>query len=261
MTDAVLVLPSLVAVIFAVPAATPVTRPEALTVATDGAPETQVNVRPVSVVFPASFAVAVICCVLPIGTLALVGLSVTVATEGIVITAAALVMVSLLAVMFAVPTAIAVTSPELFTEATEGASEDHVTTRPASMLLLASFSVDVIVTCPPICNVAPVGLTVTVATGIGSTVMLAVPLLPSLVAVIVAVPVSTAVTSPVTSTLATSALLVDHCTVRPVNRLPLPSLVVAARDCVWPLTIDADDGATITVATGTGVTTTDAVPT
>jgi hypothetical protein len=61
-----------------------------------------------------------------------------------VITAAALVMVSLVAVMFAVPTAIAVTSPELLTEATDDALEDHVTTRPAKTLLLASFSVDVI---------------------------------------------------------------------------------------------------------------------
>ena len=79
--------------------------------------------------------------------------------------------------------------------------------------------------------VADVGLSVTVATGTGVTVMLAVPLtLPVAwvtVAVIVLDPAATPVTRPEVETVATAVLLLDHVTVGPVRVLPLASLRVA----------------------------------
>ena len=59
------------------------------------------------------------------------------------------------------------------------------------------------------------------------TVMVDVPLCPSLVAVIVAEPAVTPVTSPLPVTVATDALLLLHVTTRPDNVLPLASLAVA----------------------------------
>ena len=63
--------------------------------------------------------------------------------------------------------------------------------------------------------VAVDGDTVTVATGTGVTVIVLVPVLPSLVAVIVAEPTPTAVTTPVVFTVAVVASDVDHTTLRP----------------------------------------------
>jgi hypothetical protein len=72
--------PSLVAVIVADPAATPLTKPLALTVAAELLLLDQVMDRPVSTLPLASFSVAVSCCVAPSFTVADAGLSVTVAT-------------------------------------------------------------------------------------------------------------------------------------------------------------------------------------
>jgi hypothetical protein len=104
------------------------------------------------------------------------------------------------------------------------------------------------------------GATVTVATGTAVTVIVAVPVLPSLVAVIVAVPVPTAVTTPVCATVATLALLVDQAMGRPVSTVPFPSRVSAESVVVWPTVRLAVGGVTVTVATGAGVTVTVAVP-
>jgi hypothetical protein len=72
------------------------------------------------------------------------------------------------------------------------------------------------------------GAIVTVATGTGITVIVAVPDWPSLVAVIVTgLPTATPVTTPVALTVATAALLVVQVIVRPVSVLPLASFVVA----------------------------------
>jgi hypothetical protein len=71
---------SLVAVIVAVPAPTAVTRPLPDTVATALLSDAQVTVRPVRRVPPASRVVAVNCWVLPTTTLAVAGLTVTLAT-------------------------------------------------------------------------------------------------------------------------------------------------------------------------------------
>jgi hypothetical protein len=79
------VFPSLVAVIVAVPAATPVTRPFASTVAAAVLLEAQVTARPVRTLLLASFIVAVSCCVVPARMLADAGFTVTVATDATVV--------------------------------------------------------------------------------------------------------------------------------------------------------------------------------
>ena len=58
------------------------------------------------------------------------------------------------------------------------------------------------------------------------TVMLAVPVLPSLAALIVAEPIVTPETSPELLTVATDVLLLDQVTVRPESVLPFASLSV-----------------------------------
>ena len=60
------------------------------------------------------------------------------------------------------------------------------------------------------------------------TVMVAVPVRPSLVAVMVAEPAATPVTSPLAETVATPLALVVHATGRPVSTLPPASRSVAA---------------------------------
>ena len=75
------------------------------------------------------------------------------------------------------------------------------------------------------------GATVTLATGSGLIVTVAVPLALPLVAVIVTVPLSFAPvgeTRPVFDTVAMAVLLEDHVTVRPVKTVPPASLSVAA---------------------------------
>jgi hypothetical protein len=104
------------------------------------------------------------------------------------------------------------------------------------------------------------GETLTVATGTGVAVTLAVPLLPSLVAVIVAEPAATPVTTPLDDTVAMPVLELDHVTVRPVSTLLFASRVVAVSCTVRPTATLGVAGATLTDATGTGVTVTLAVP-
>src|SRR5207247_3654425 len=79
-TAAVPLCPSLVAVIVAALAATPVTSPVEDTVATAGVPDAQVTDRPESTLPAASFRVVVSCTVAPTSTTAVAGLTVTDAT-------------------------------------------------------------------------------------------------------------------------------------------------------------------------------------
>jgi hypothetical protein len=65
--------------------------------------------------------------------------------------------------------------------------------------------------------------TLTVATGTGETVTVALPLLPSLVPVIVALPAATAFTEPLEDTVATDILLEDHSIDLPDKTLLLAS--------------------------------------
>src|SRR6266566_1412673 len=187
--------PSLVAVMFAEPTATPGTSPFAFTVATLGASLDQVIVRPESGLPLASSGVAVSCWVPPTTIVAAVGLTVSDAMGIVTVMAAVALLPSLVAVTFAVPAATAVTSPLASTVATPAASVDHVMTRPVRTLPSASWSVAVICCVAPTPTVAAAGLTLTDATGAGFTVMAALPPFPSLVAVIFAAPGATDITA------------------------------------------------------------------
>ena len=160
--------PSLVAVIAAEPAATPLTKPLALTVATPTLLLAHVTVRPLKALPPASLGVAVSWTVCPASTLAVVGLTVTDATGTVVTdTAAVPLCPSLVAVIVAEPTPAAVTSPAALTVTTPVLPLAQVVARPVSGLPLASLSVATNETVPPTGTVTELGATPTNATGRG----------------------------------------------------------------------------------------------
>jgi hypothetical protein len=195
-------------------------------------------------------------CVPPTITVAGEGLTVTVATgTGVTVRDAVPVFPSLVAeIVTGPPGATPVTTPVLgLTVATAPLLELHVIERPVSVLLPASLVVATNCCVAPTCTVAEPGVTVTVATGTSVTVIAEVPVLPSLDAVIVAVPADTAVTSPLASTVA-AALSDDQDRARPVSTAPEASRVTPFNCCVFPTTTLADDGLTVTVATGAVVT-------
>jgi hypothetical protein len=171
----------------------------------------------------------------------------------VTVTVALPVFPSLVAMMFAVPTATAVTTPAEDTVATVVLSELHVTARPVSVAPFASSVVAVACEVPTAVIELGTRATVTDATGTGVTVMAEVPLLPSLVAVIVADPAVCDVTSPVASTDATEGSVDVQATARPVKMLSPASFATAESCCVEPATSVAVDGLTDTLATGTGV--------
>src|SRR5436309_7636192 len=168
---------------------------------------------------------------------------------------------SLVAVIVAAPATFAVTSPVPVTVATGVLLLAHVTERPVRMVPLASRRVALSCTVWPAGTLADAGLTVTDATGTPLTVMLAVPLWPSLVAVIVTgPPAATPLTSPLPFTLAIALLLDCQVMTRPVNGLPLASRGVAVSCTVCPIATVPELGVTVTAATGATVTVTVAVP-
>src|ERR1043166_7736823 len=239
--------PSLVAVIVAVPTAPPVTSPLTLTLATPVLLLAHVTVRPVSAFPFASFGVAASCTVDPTATEADAGATVTDAT-GTCTTVIADVPLcpSLVAVIVAVPATFPVTSPLALTVATDVLLLAQVTLRPLSGLPFPSFGVAVSWTVLPSFTDADAGATVTKVTGI-----VAVPLLPSLVAVMVADPAAPPVTSPLLVTLATDVLLLAQLTAR-ASGLPFASFGVAVSWTVPPTVRFAVAGVTSTVATGVG---------
>src|SRR5213595_502080 len=168
---------------------------------------------------------------------------------------------SLVAVIVAEPATLPVTSPVPVTVATDVLLLAHVTERPVRMLPLASRRVALSCTVCPAGTLADAGLTVTDATGTPLTVMLAVPLCPSLVAVIVTgPPAAPPLTSPLPFTLAIALLLDCQVITRPVNGLPLASRGVAVSCTVCPIATVPELGVTVTAATGATVTVTLAVP-
>src|SRR5512140_271728 len=121
---AVPVLPSLVAVMFAVPLVTPLTRPVLSTVATDSSSEDHVIVRPESTLPLASSGSATRCTVSPTLMAALVGETRTDATGGgMTMIVATPDLPPELAAMCTVPSAMPVTTPEPDTVAMEVFSE------------------------------------------------------------------------------------------------------------------------------------------
>src|SRR5206468_1704832 len=192
---------------------------------------------------------------------AVAGVIVTEATGTVVTVIVAVPLCpSLVAVIVAAPAVSPVTSPPALTVATAVLLLPQLTGRPDNGLPLASFEVAVSCTVWPTCTDAVPGLTVTDATGTVLTVIVAVPLCPSLVAVIVAAPAVTPVTTPLPLTVATAVLLLPQLTGRPDNGLPLASFGVAVSCTVWPTCTDAVLGLTVTDATGTVLTVIAAVP-
>ena len=136
------------------------------------------------------------------------------------------------AVMVAVPSATAVTSPAAETVATDELDVTHVTVAPEMMFPPESLTVATRVAVSPAdVKLRLVGARVTDwATWL--TVTVAVALTDPDVAVMVAVPSMTAVTSPAAETVATDALDVAHVTVAPEMMFPAASLTVATRVAV-----------------------------
>jgi hypothetical protein len=220
--------PSLVAVMLAVPTAIPVTTPEGETVATAVLLEFQVIDRPVRIALLESNVVAVACDV-PTAVIE-VGRSETVTDAtgtGVTVIADVPLFPSLVAVMVAVPSAPAVTSPLTSTVAIVTSLDVQATTRPVKTLLAASRVTAVSCVVEPTTTPAVLGVTATDATGTGVTVSVALPLWVSLMAVMCAVPGVIDVTSPVLETVATAMLSELQAIVRPVTTSPLPSSVVA----------------------------------
>src|SRR6266566_1243664 len=154
------------------------------------------------------------------------------------------------------PAATPVTSPLALTVAAVVLLLNHVIARPVRTFPAESFVVAVSCTVPPTAMLPLAGLTVTEATGTRATVMLAVPLFPSLVAVMVAEPVALPVTSPLEITVAAVVLLLDQAIARPVRTFPAESFVVALSCFVAPTNRLAVAGLTVTEATGTSATAT-----
>jgi hypothetical protein len=241
-------------VVVPIVAAAAVTRPLVDTVATAGLLDDQLTGR-VSTLLCASSNSTVSCSVPPWNTVALGGLTVTIATGAWVTVSSALpIFPSLVATMFAVPTVTALTTPCAETVATNVLLELHDTARPVSTAPFASSVIAAACAVPTAVMEFGVRVTVTEATGTGITVMEEDPVFPSLVALIVAEPTTWAVTSPFRSTVAIVLSVDDQVTARPVSVLPLTSFVVAVSCCMAPTITLGMAGFTVTVATGTGVT-------
>ena len=250
MIAAVLLLPSLVAVMVAEPWATPVTWPLGLTRATLVSPLAHVTIRPVRVLPAESCGVAVSCTVCPTRMLAVAGATATEATgTSVTVNVAVLLLPSLIAIIGAEPGATPVTRPLGLTRATLVSPLAHVTIRPVSVPPAESCGVAVSCTVCPTRMLAVAGASATEATGTGVTVTAALPAWPSLVAVMVAVPTTPLVTSPLLLTVATLGLPLVHVTVRPVRAPPAESCGVAVSCTVCPTRMLAVPGETVTEAT------------
>jgi len=252
---------SLVAVMSAVPADTAVTTPLLDTVATALFDVVHVTGRADNTLPAASRVTAVACVVAPMMTGVAPSETVTLATGGtITVTDAVPDRPSLVAVISALPTATAVTTPVLDTVATALFDDVHATARPDNTLFAASRVTAVACVVAPITTVVAANDTPTLATGTGVTLNAAEPLRPSLVAVIDAEPTLSAVTTPLLDTVATDAFDVVHTIARPVNTKFNPSRNTALACVVAPATTVVAASDTSTVATGANVTLTDADP-
>jgi hypothetical protein len=138
---------------------------------------------------------------------------------------------SLVAMIVAEPAATPVTTPLDDTVAMPVLELNHVTARPVSTLLFASYAVAVSCAVCPTVTLGVAGETLTEATGTVTavTVTVEVPEKLLLVAVMIAVPGLTALTSPVAETVATPAFDVDQSTCAFETGSPLTSCTRAAR--------------------------------
>jgi hypothetical protein len=168
--------PSLAAEIVAVPAATAVTSPVLVTDAFVASDELHVTTRPVRTAPVEEVVTALSCCVLPMLSVAVAGVTVTAATGiGLIVMVAVPCFPSLVAVIVTVPTAIAVTIPACVTVAFVLSVLLHATVRPVSGAPVKSSVAAVNCCARPTITAAVTGVTVTVATGGGVTVSVAEP--------------------------------------------------------------------------------------
>jgi hypothetical protein len=211
-------LPSLVAVIVAVPGATPVTTPDGDTVAIAVLLDAHVMARPVSAFPLASSVAAVSVVVCPTTTAAVEGVTFTDATgAAVTVTVAVPLFPSLDAVIVTDPTLSPLTRPVLDTTATDSSLEVQPTSLPCSSAPDASFTLAESCTAPPTATLAVDGETTTDPTGTCLTVTVAEPTTPSTLAKMIAVPGANPLTTPVCDTDATLGAPLDHDAVRPVS--------------------------------------------
>jgi hypothetical protein len=238
-TDVVPLTPPLVAVIVVLPAATPVTNPLADTVATALFPLDQLTVCPFSTAPVESSAVAVSCTVAPTWTDAGFGSTLTLATAAggggvgeVIVTVPESLAPPVVALTLNFPFDFpAVYNPEdvmvppvALHEAVIGLDDPSLHVAMAAYCCVAS-----------VMSVTELGDIETLLTVAAGTLMLAVPVFPSLVAVMVAEPAAFAFTTPAALTVATPLFEVDHVTVRPVNVDPFASFNVALSVEVLPI--------------------------
>jgi hypothetical protein len=140
------------------------------------------------------------------------------------------VLVSLEAVIVALPAATPVTSPAAVTVAAAVLLDDQVMLRPVNTLPPASLVTAESWTVAPVWTLGAEGETATVATGIGGgavTVKPPLPFLPSLDAVIVVVPGATPEIAPLVEIVATPVFELCQSTLRPERTFPPASFRVA----------------------------------
>jgi hypothetical protein len=256
---AIPVFVSLNAVTVTLPAAMAVTRPDAETVLIPVLPEPQVITRPVSTLLLASRVTAVSCTVAPTRRLEVAGDTDTDATGtgagALTVIAAVPVLVSLNAVIVALPATMAVTRPDAETVLIPVLLELQLITRPVSTLLFASRVMAESCAVPPTWRLDVAGVTDTDATGTEGgalAVIAAEAVCPSLEAVTDTLPAATAVTSPELETVAIVVLLEPQPITRPVSTLLLESSVTADSCTDDPTCRLAVNGDTDTDATGIG---------
>lgn len=238
--------PSMAAVITAVPGPAPVTAPLEKTVATPVLLLVKAAVRSVTrVPFPSRSTTVTLVCAFVASTESAIVI-VTLVTGGggggDTMMVAVPEIPSLVAVTIALPGVCPVITPVADTVAMLTGDDDHVTTRPLSVLFAASFNVAVAsAVCPGTIDACP-SATVMLATGAGGgggveeTVSVAPPDLPATDAVMVAVPAPVAVTKPLLDTVATARFEEPHLTVSPCTTKPFPlaSFKVAEACAVCP---------------------------
>ena len=246
-------IPSTVAVMDAVPLATPVTVPSALTVATVGAELVHFTVRRSVSVMPAALRrIALSTSVRPLGTRSAAGVSVTDVARSMTTTVASATRPPDSAEMVVVPVLTAETTPAAETVATAGLADDHVIRRPVSTAPAGFRTVAVNVRRSPMNSAAVLTeSSVMLPTACGETVMIAESACPATLARMTVVPAARAVTVPWLSTRATAGMLERHetgmaaapssyVTVAAIRRCaPSPSVavLVSSRSAEAPTTV------------------------
>jgi hypothetical protein len=215
-TCAVPVLFSAVAVMFVVPAPTPVTRPAVLTVAIDLFADAHVIGRLVNVFPLASVTTALNALEAPTSMFADPGVTATAAT-GITVTVIAddAVLPSIVPVTVAVPAETAVTLPDPSAVATCDAELAQTTGLPLKALAPASYATACRVTVPPITSVAAEGSTATDATGTCTTVTVVTVDAPLELAATCVFPIDFPVTTPACDTVTMFVSALDQKIVAP----------------------------------------------